>query len=29
MTPALLLPAALAGLLALLIPLAIHIARRS
>lgn len=29
MTPALLLPAALAGLLALLLPLAIHIARRS
>jgi|EndMetStandDraft_9_1072997.scaffolds.fasta_scaffold00035_21 hypothetical protein len=29
MTPALLLPAALAGLLALLIPFAIHIARRS
>ncbi len=29
MTPALLLPAALTGLLALLIPLAIHIARRS
>ncbi|WP_313230106.1 BatA domain-containing protein [Sphingobium yanoikuyae] len=29
MTPALLLPAALAGLLALLFPLAIHIARRS